>query len=151
MSIHFKDACISFKINFIFWLSDKILANVHRGYGLWPFWLCDIYIGIYGLPKWSPCVHYKLGKARPSPCCLLEFPIFSPFFYCLKYWQFYSSKLNCNWLNANVNTNKPGDRIECFLYYCLDCSRFFQNSWGNTEAWHFVMDYRKKKYKLSKK
>lgn len=38
MPIHFKDACLSFKINFFLRLSDEyknchnILAKVHRGY-----------------------------------------------------------------------------------------------------------------------
>lgn len=45
------------------------------------------------------------------------------------------------WIHVH---NKPGEKIECFLEYRLDHSQFFQNSWGNTEAWHFVMDYKKK-------
>lgn len=77
MSIHFKDACLSFKINFLFWLSDKILANVHRGY--------DHFDSVIYIPVFMDYLNeahvyiINLEKQGFLPVAYLNFQFFPPF------------------------------------------------------------------------
>lgn len=97
--------------------------------------------------KWAKPMYYRINLEEKGffDVANLNFNIFFSFFLYKVLIIDSSSVVNWTvivWIHVH---NKPGDKIECFLEYCLDRSQFFQNSWENTEAWHFVMDYKKKK------